>query len=257
MNMLKGIPPLPGIFTLAALAGLALTSAAADAEEACGQDYRRWLFEEAQENAGFAFVQLQRGEADQVQDPAGPGNRVAHLTAGPKKRGKVGKADYVHRFEPLQAGTVISMQARFFFPPDTPLNSIILMDLECASCGMDTNPGIRLYLRKGLLRVDRSKIGIRQPFLSTVPRLLQPGIWHHITWQVTLGKGTEGHSLVTLDGEVVSDARGTTILSQEIVSQHADIRVQEQVDRFQVGLTANSNKQAVGMFLDDVRFCRL
>ncbi|KIC16248.1 heparin lyase I family protein [Leisingera sp. ANG-Vp] len=256
MNMLKCIPPLPGLFLFAALAATAPQPAAAESGS-CTPDSRHWVFEAAEKNGGFAFVQLQRGEAAQVQDPLQPGNQVAHLVAGPKKRGKVGKADYVHRFDPLPAGTVISMQARMYFPPETPLNSVILMDLECASCGLDTNPGIRLYLRKGLLRVDRSKIGIQQPFLSTVPRLLQPGTWHEITWQVTLGKGAEGHSLVMLDGEVVSDARGTTMLTQEIVRQYAEITVQEQVDRFQVGLTANSNKQPAALFLDDVRFCLL
>lgn len=257
MNMLKCIPPARRIICFAALSVLGFSPAAAAGDDPCSPGSRHWPFEEAAKDGGFAFVQLQRGEAAQTADPQQPGNRVAHLVAGPKKGRKVGKADYVHRFEPLAAGTVISMQARMYFPPETPLNSVILMDLECASCGMETNPGIRLYLRKGLLRVDRSKIGIKQPFLSTVPKLLQPGTWHQITWQVTLGKGEEGRSLVMLDGEVVSDARGTTILSQEIVSQHADITVREQVDRFQVGLTANSNKRPAGLFLDDVRFCLL
>lgn len=252
MQVLKCIPLL--LLSLAVSTG---AGTAAEADDSCALGSRLWQFEEDGQDGGFAFVQLQRGEAAQAQDPLRPGNRVARLVAGPKQGRKVGKADYVHRFEPLQAGAVISMQARMYFPPGSPLNSVILMDLECASCGLDTNPGMRLYLRKGLLRVDRSKIGIQQPFLSSVPKLLQAGVWHEITWQVTLGAGDAGRSLVMLDGEVVSDATGTTLLTQEIVSRHADITVQEQADRFQVGLTANSNGRAAEMLLDDVRFCQL
>ncbi|WP_264212625.1 hypothetical protein [Leisingera thetidis] len=227
------------------------------ASEQCPPDSRHWPFDEAGGQGGFAHVQLQRGEAVLAEDPLQPGNRVARLTAGPKKKGKVGKADYVHRFEPLPAGSVILMQARIYFPPGMPLNSVILMDLECASCGLETNPGIRLYLRRGLLRVDRSKVGIKQPFLPTVPRVMTAGVWHELSWQVTLGAGEDGRSLVTLDGEVISDARGTTMLTQEIVSRHMDVTVREQADRFQIGLTANSNPQAAEMLLDDVRFCQL
>ncbi|MFY0311272.1 hypothetical protein ACFMBG_15380 [Leisingera sp. D0M16] len=220
-------------------------------------DSQYWSFDQAGGHGGFSHVQLQRGTAVLAEDPLQPGNRVARLTAGPKKSGKVGKADYVHRFQPLPAGTVILMQARIYFPPGTPLNSVILMDLECASCGLDTNPGVRLYLRRGLLRVDRSKIGIKEPFLPSAPQRVTAGVWHQLSWQVTLGSGENGRSVITLDGEVVSDARGTTLLTQEIVSRHMDVAVREQADRFQVGLTANSNPQAAEMLLDDVRFCQL
>jgi hypothetical protein len=237
-----------------ALAMMLATSAQA-ATSACTDGGQRWLFEGAARNGGFSHVQLQRGEAELREDPEDAENQVARLTAGAKKWGKVGKADFIHRFEPLGAGVVISMQARVYFPPDTPLNSIILMDLECASCGVDTNPGVRLYLRRGLLRVDRSKIGIKEPFLPMVPRMLRHNTWHHITWELTLGEGGAGHSKVLLDGELISDASGTTMLTQTIVSRHTDLKVLEQADRFQVGLTANSNASVAVMLLDDVQFC--
>ncbi|MBY6058079.1 polysaccharide lyase [Leisingera daeponensis] len=255
MALLKCRPRRRAGFILAVAAGLAAGSTAAASQ--CSADSRHWRFDDAGEGRGFAHVQLQRGAAVPAEDPLHPGNQVARLTAGPKQKGKVGKADYVHRFQPLQAGSVVLMQARFYFPPGTPLNSLILMDLECASCGLDTNPGVRLYLRRGMLRVDRSKIGIKQAFLPSVPHMMAAGVWHELSWQVTLGAGEQGRSVVRLDGEVVSDARGTTVLTQEVVSRHMDVAVQEQADRFQVGVTANSNPQTVELLLDDVRFCQL
>lgn len=241
------------VLTIAA----ALAAGGSSVQDVCPSEGRYWSFDSGGEHGGFAHVQLQRGTAVLVNDPVQPGNQVARLTAGPKQKGKVGKADYIHRFEPLQAGSVILMQARFYFPLGTPLNSLILMDLECASCGLETNPGVRLYLRRGMLRVDRSKIGIKQAFLPTAPHMVAAGGWHEVSWQVTLGTGEQGRSVVMLDGERVSDVRGTTLLTQEIVSRHMDVAVQEQADRFQVGLTANSNPQAVEMLLDDVSFCQL
>ena len=85
------------------------------------------------------------------------------MAAGPKGK-RVGKAGLIHRFAPIGVGSVIDMSARFYFPKGEKTDSIILMDLECAACGLDTNPGLRLYLRNGHLRVDRSKVGIKEPF---------------------------------------------------------------------------------------------
>lgn len=203
---------------------------------------------------GFATRQLQQGELSVISDPLDPTNRVAHSTAGAKGR-KVGKAGFIHRFAWMGKGARLSMGARILIPEGSALDSVILMDLECAECGLDTNPGIRLYLRDGRLRVDRSKIGIRDPFYPTADTRLEPGTWHNLVWHVTLGAGNDGQSQVILDGQIVGDARGTTVLTQQIVSKLADIAVREGVDRFQVGLTANSNRSATSLLLDDVWFC--
>lgn len=203
---------------------------------------------------GFAATQLQGGEVSVIVDPLDPTNRVATSTAGPKGR-KVGKAGFIHRFEWLGKGAELVMGARILIPEGSAADSVILMDLECAECGLDTNPGIRLYLRDGRLRVDRSKIGLRDPFYPTAETRIEPGTWHDLIWRVTIGVDDAGQSQVVLNGQIVGDARGTTVLTQEIVSKLADIKVREGVDRFQVGLTANSNASATSLLLDDVWFC--
>lgn len=204
---------------------------------------------------GFTRQQLQNGKIDVVQDPARASNMVARMVADGKKRGRVGKADLIKAFSQTGAGHTVEMQARFFAPTGTALNSIILMDLECADCGLDTNPGIRLYLRDRRVRVDRSKIGIKEPFVQNANFKLSNNQWHHIVWRVELGKNSKGRSRVTIDDQLVMDASGTTLLTQEIVDKHADIRVREAVDRFQVGLTANSNKNTQSILMDSIRFC--
>ncbi len=201
----------------------------------------------------WAMTQLQRGELELAADPLDPANRVIAMRAGGKAR-TVGKAALVHRFVPVGAGRTVVMRGRFFAPEGAALDSVILMDLECASCGLDTNPGVRLYLRDGRLRVDRSKIGHDQAFTPLVADRMARGRWHAIEWRVRLGHGTAGGTTVTLDGATVLDATGDTLLDQAVVRRFADVEVTEAVDRFQVGLTANSNPGPTALLMDDVSF---
>lgn len=234
----------------------ALVSTAAVAENVpCGSRGVLSDFEKGNADAGFAAAQMQGGASERVSDPAARNNSVVRLSAGGKGR-RVGKAALIHRFPPVGKGSEVEMGARIFFPAGAALDSVILMDLECASCGLDTNPGIRLYLRDARLRVDRSKIGLSDPFYPEVDVQLEHGRWYDLRWRVILGEGDAGYSEVHLDGRRVSVASGTTVLTQTIVSSLADIKVREQVDRYQVGLTANSNRRGTELLLDDVWFCQ-
>lgn len=205
---------------------------------------------------GFLGAVKQGGTVSTSQDPLDASNPVAAFSDSGKSGGRVGKAHLIYRFDPVSIGRRIVMEGRFFFPQGSLLDSVILMDLECASCGLDTNPGVRLYVREGRLRVDRSKIGIKQPFLPVVPTALTFDAWHRIVWVVVLGDETTGSSQVYLDDALVVDAKGTTVLLQQVVDKIASgLNVLSQMDRFQIGLTANSNRKGASLMLDDVAFC--
>lgn len=240
------------VTSAAMILGSSATPLAA-AGPSCGPGGYVSQFESADAGRGFQFVQEKRGEVRAFKDPKDGGNGVAYMEAS-KKRGNVSKSALVLRFPPVPRGTEIEMGAEFYFPNGAALDSVILMDLECASCGPDTNPGVRLYLRDGRLRVDRSKIGVKEPFYPKKATQLTHDAWHEIVWRVRVGD-QEGTSEVYLDGELVGQDSGTTVLTQRIVDTLADLKVREQVDRFQVGLTANSNNRATVMLVDDVWFC--
>lgn len=218
-------------------------------------------FETGRLASGFAKTQNQRGDLEVVADPARPGNHVAFLSADRKRsmmRKKVGKAALIHRFSPLPKGTSLVMAADFYIPKGSSNTSIILMDLECASCIDIAQPGIRLYLKQGRLRVDLSKIGLKHPYDPQVAHQIVPGRWYNIEWRVTVGAGQGGSSEVYLDGKLVNQARGNTLLTQKVASGlQKGLVVKEQVDRFQVGMTANSNKSRSDLLMDNVWFCRL
>ncbi len=257
VGMVRGSLNLSRVSALAAVAllSLATNGVAAAALPACATPQLSGFETGSDPAEGFSRTQLQRGEITLTADPVDGGNRAAFMSAERKRGGEVGKSDLILAFSPVGAGRTIEMGGRFLFPAESRLDSLILMDLECASCGLDTNPGIRLYLRDGLLRVDRSKIGIEEPFLPGVPLALKTGGWHEIRWEVTLGIGAAGRSRVFVDGRQVLDAQGTTLLSQAVVKQFAPIKVREQADRFQIGLTANSNTTRQSLYLDDVSIC--
>ncbi len=202
---------------------------------------------------GWSLTQIQRGAVTRITRPGEAGSWAVQFTAGAKQGGKVGKADLVKRFDPIGVGQTISVSADFYFPAGTPRNSIVLMDMECGSCGLDTNPGVRVYLRDGRLRVDRSKIGIKDAFMPSVDHQVGPDKWHRIEWRSTLGKDAAGLTEIFLDGRRVVSASGTNLIDQEIINRLASITIKERVDRVQLGLTANSNLQPATLLMDNAR----
>lgn len=192
-------------------------------------------------DAPWAIRQEVRGTVRAAPAPGRPGQALL-ARAQPKTSG-VAKADVVARLTPLPPGTRVTVAFDLRVPAGTPLDSLQLVDLECAACGEAGNPGIRLYLRRGRLRIDRSKIGIEHAWTRDDAQTLSHDRWHRITWQVRLGAGDDGQTRVTLDGNEVLAARGATLASLPRLA----------VDRVQIGITANSNRVPATAWFDNVR----
>ncbi len=188
---------------------------------------------------GWAVRQEENGRLDIVAAP-GRAGRALRAAAGPK-RGRVSKAALIARPAPMRAGTRVTVAFDVRVPAKTPRDSMQLVDLECATCGEGGNPGIRLYLRRGRLRIDRSKIGVRHAWVDDSAPVLGHDRWHRIEMDVRLGDAASGSATVRLDGKLVLTGRGATLLPS---SDHAD--------RIQIGITANSNPQRVQALFDRV-----
>lgn len=174
----------------------------------------------------------------------GHGGRV--LQARTQARGdRVPKAALIARPAKLAPGDTVRIGLSMFVPEGTPLNSIHLVDLECARCGEAGNPGIRLYLRHGRPRIDRSKIGYRDAWTNDSATQLRNGRWHRIEMAVTAGFGDAGRAEVRLDGTRVLAASGDTIIRPQAGAAAG-------ADRIQIGLTANSNAVPAVALFDDV-----
>ncbi|WP_294356999.1 heparin lyase I family protein [uncultured Sphingomonas sp.] len=227
----------------AAIAGTTLIqrSAAQGERVTLSDDFDRGLCVGRCAASPWAIAQQIRGRARAAPAPDRSG--LALLAEAGAKTDGVAKADVVARLRPVGPGRRITVAFDLRVPAGTPLNSLQLVDLECASCGEGGNPGIRLYLRRGRLRVDRSKIGIEHAWTRDDAPTLANDRWHHVEWQVRVAADDRGATRVLLDGRDVLAARGATAAALPRVA----------IDRVQIGITANSNAVPATAWFDNVR----
>lgn len=159
---------------------------------------------------------------------------------------RVPKAALIARPALLAPGATARISFELLVPAGTPLNSLHLVDFECANCGEAGNPGIRLYLRHGRLRIDRAKIGHPEAWTNERAPQLRHGRWHRVDLDVTSGFGNAGAVRARLDGATVLEARGDTIFG----SRGGYARG---ADRVQIGLTASSNPVPAVAYFDNIR----
>jgi hypothetical protein len=205
------------------------------------EDFERGLCVAPCRGAAWAFAQQVEGELDLVT--AQGRGRVLRARTGPRQD-RVPKAALVARPPKAEPGERVSVAFDLLIPEGAPRNSVHLVDIECASCGEEGNPGIRLYLRDGRLRIDRSKIGERHAWTNGDAPALQAGRWHRIALDVLLGE--RGTARVRLDGETVLEGEGATILA-------ARRGYDAGADRIQIGLTASSNAVPALAYFDSIR----
>ncbi|MGH6612608.1 heparin lyase I family protein [Sphingomonas sp.] len=188
----------------------------------------------------WAIRQEVNGTVAAAPSPGRPG--LALYARAAAKGAGVAKADIVFRSGPMPVGTIITTAFDLYIPAATPINSMQLLDLECATCGEEGNPGIRLYLRNGRLRIDRSKIGIADAWVRDTAPVLTPNRWHRIVMTIRVGLEDSGTARVTLNGQEVLAAQGATIMPLPV----------RHIDRVQIGITANSNPVPVSLYFDNI-----
>lgn len=220
------------IFGVTALGALALVGGTVGQPFALSDDFEHGIAR------GWALRQQESGVVDTVRAPGRPG--MALRARAEPKGARVTKAGLVARTPPMMRGETVRVGFDLYVPSGTAPNSLQLVDLECATCGEGGNPGIRLYLRRGRLRIDRSKIGIAKAWLDAAAPVLANDRWYRVGLTVRFG-AAEGAAQVTLDGKTVLTGRGDTLLPG---ADHAD--------RVQIGITANSNPTPATLYLDNV-----
>ncbi|MBH9536262.1 hypothetical protein [Novosphingopyxis sp. YJ-S2-01] len=189
--------------------------------------------------AVWYFRQEVEGRLSVVPDPRARGGLLL-AEAGPRT-GRVPKAALVARFPRIGDGQKLAIAFDVMIPRGKPLNSVHLLDLECADCGMSGNPGIRLYLRRGRLRIDRAKIGIEHAWTDDAAPQLEAGRLYRIEALVDLAPDDRGGARVLLDGRPVLEARGRTLLPRRDAG----------IDRIQLGITATSNDVPAAALFDN------
>jgi len=216
-------------------------------------DFTQWLRIGADT---WTLKQLQRWSIKKWQDPLLESNEVLIMKAWEKQGSQVGKAWLVKAINHIWVWSWVIVEADFYFPEDTSRNSLILIDLECKKCWIDTNPGIRLYLRDEYLRVDRSKIGIDESFNQELDHKILSQTWYTLRMEVVFWE-TEGSTKVFIDDILVIHRLWINILTQDIVDEYNIVLENIWIDRVQVWMTANSNLSSQTLLLDNVSITEL
>jgi hypothetical protein len=190
-----------------------------------------------------------RGDGEVVTEARG---RVARLGAGEMIADQVGKASIIYEFpQPLREGDLLDIAAAFKLPPLRG-GRISLIDLECKYCGIETQPGFRLFMNEErAFYLERGKIGYGESFFQDRPPLAPVDTWFHIRWQTLFGRD-EGESRLWLDGALIAFARGANFPDFRVAQRLGAPLTAEQLDRVEIGITANSQPEPVVIYMDDI-----
>lgn len=162
-------------------------------------------------------------------------------TASEKIDGEVGKAYVSHYLDGnLVNGDSVTIESQYYIPVDFPVTSgsVYLSDIECSDCGIDTNPGIRLYIDSyGYLRINLDKLGGFGSINSYYP--VPTYELFDLKWSVTLGDENTGHVDVYINDNKILDVDTVTM---PLLSNLPELLTtdNERLNYFQIGLTANS-----------------
>lgn len=171
------------------------------------------------------LIQLQEGRLDISED----GN-VTLMRAG-SAGSKVGKSTYSTAISTTDNSGLVTAEFDFMIPDGSPTSHIYLADIESKAASSGYNPGVRIQVRDGIIRVERGKIGIKELWPADMDKL-ETGRWYSLKVELRPGAGNDGEVRLYLDGKKVVDEVGQTI---DTTSSNSWI------DTVQVGLTANVN----------------
>lgn len=171
--------------------------------------------------------------------------------AGPKQS-TLGKAASIHRFDPLANADTLVLSTDFMIPVGSPVDSIMIADFESANASVGTNPGIRISLRDGFIRVDRTKIGEPDIWYAAQSDAIESGQWYDLKVEFNPGVGSGGGIRIFLDGELILDQVGTTVITQDALAGTGVTLTGGSIDRVQVGITANSTNKPASIALRDL-----
>ncbi len=207
-------------------------------------NYRTDVFSLRDQDGVKFDMQLNSGDVGVAADGTGFLHQVDGAGAS------ITKSTLNASFTPINDGGTIVLEMDFMIPDGSPVHEIYLADFESANANTGTHPGVRVYLHEGMLRVDRGKIGEDMWYGQNEP--IQTGQWYTQRIELVAGDDGAGSVRIFLDGELVLDAAGSTVLTQEVAQQYGWSLEGGELDRVQVGLTANNGSSEASLATRDI-----
>lgn len=168
-----------------------------------------------------------------------------------RKRERVGKAYVTKNFPPAQAGDIIEVEARYLITRAPSDGSLYLMDIECRHCGPQWKAGIRVLVRQGQLRVNRSKLALKKDLVAKDAISIPTGKSFALSTRLRLGDES-GETVISIDGSPVIQGRGVNMPLRHIFAQQNLDLKEEHLDYVQFGITANSGDSEAEVLVSDI-----
>ncbi|MEO1140178.1 MAG: hypothetical protein AAFW87_12050 [Pseudomonadota bacterium] len=175
---------------------------------------------------------------------------VLHHQVGASS-GDVTKSTLNVGLQPVADSGLIAIEMDFFIPAGSPTDQVFLVDVESSSANTGTNPGVRVYLRDGLFRVDRAKIGEDQSWYAQHEPVTTDQ-WYTLRVVVVSGGEDTGEMRIYLNDDLVMQENGATRLTQEMLDPYNFNLVGGELDRVQLGLTANNGNTEAAVSTRDI-----
>lgn len=202
-------------------------------------NYRSDVFSLDEQNGVEFAMQLNSGDVGVTADGSG------FLHQADAAGQLITKSTVNAGFAPIEDGGTIVIEMDFMIPVGAPVDQIFLADFESSNANTGTHPGVRVYLSDGMIRVDRSKIGLDTWYGVNDP--ITAGDWYSQRIELLSGGEDAGRMRIYLNDELVMDATGSTTLSQDIMEQYGWNLQGGMLDRVQVGLTANNGAREASL----------
>lgn len=210
------------------------------------QNYRTETFDLMDTEGVEVAMQLNSGDVGMPFD----GTTLVH-TVDASSSGDITKSTVNMGFDPVENGDIITISMDFFIPDGSPTDQIFIADFESSTANTGTHPGVRIFLRDGYLRVDRAKIGEEDGWFADHDPI-QSGEWNSIEVVLVPGDDDTGQMMIFLNGQLVLQEAGATILTQEALGDTSFTLTGGEIDRVQVGLTANNGPSEAAIVTSNI-----
>lgn len=184
------------------------------------------------------------------------GNRSLRCYAGLNQGNTVSKASLFKNNMGFENGSVVEYEAWYYVQSQASLENLFLADFEDPAY-ISSSPGFRIMLNADeAICVERDKMnhGTLQQTIST-PKKFPKDQWVKLKVEFKLSQRKKGYVKVWQDDELILEHDRVITLAKDFI--YATEGTVGFLRQFEVAITANSSKDAVTMYLDDVKIRQL
>lgn len=204
----------------------------------------------------WSFTQLTRTDNEIRVDStkAHTGNKSLKFFAQKSDREGASKSSIAKQNMAFWEGETIRLSAWYFIEGTQSLDWLFLMDIE-EQTAIGAGPGMRLALVDNKLRVEHKffeKDLVQTPENEIdFPR----NQWVEIVWEIKLSQKNKGNVRLWQNGQLIINSNNNTTLPKDFL--YSQQGTKGMYSSCEIGITANSKDNDLGIWVDDIKFCKI